>query len=82
MGKVVQTTLEDEEYRVLKETLDRRKLTLREGLKLAIAKFLKDEIKLDPRDPFFIHRSIAKSGLKDLSKEHDKYLYCEEKSQE
>jgi len=82
MGKVVQTTLEEEEFRVLKEALNRRKLTLREGLKLAITKFLKDEIKLDPRDPFFTHRSIAKSGLKDLSKEHDKYLYYEEKSQE
>lgn len=80
MGKVVQTTLEEEEYRVLKETLDRKKLTLREGVKLAIAKFLKDEIKLDPRDPFFTHKSIAKSGLKDLSKEHDKYIYHGEKS--
>jgi len=82
MGKVVQTTLEEEEYRVLKETLGRRKLTLREGLKLAIAKFLKDEIKLDPRDPFFTHKPMAKSGLKDLSREHDKHLYYGEKSEE
>ena len=75
MGKVVQTTLEEEQYRVLKETLKRKKLTLREGVKLAIARFLEYEVKLDPSDPFLIHEPTAKSGLKDLSKEHDKYLY-------
>lgn len=80
MGKVVQTTLEDEEYRVLKEALDRKKLTLREGLKLAVTEFLKREVKLDPGDPFFAHRPAGKSGLKDLSTKHDKYLYQEEKT--
>lgn len=80
MDRVVQTTLEDEEYQVLKETLDRKKLTLREGLRLAIAEFLKREVKLDPSDPFFVHRPVGKSGLKDLSTKHDKYLYEEKKT--
>jgi len=80
MGKVVQTTLEDDEYRVLKEALNRKKLSLREGLRLAVAEFLKREVKVDPRDPFFTHRPIGRSGSKDLSTKHDKYLYQKDKS--
>jgi len=75
MGKVVQTMLEEEEYRVLKETLKRKKLSLREGVRLAITRFLEHEVRLDPSDSFLTHEPTAKSGLKDLSKEHDKYLY-------
>jgi len=75
MGKVVQTELDEENYRILKEMLARRKLTLREGIKLAISKFLESEVKMDPDDPFLTHEPTGRSGLKDLSTRHDQYLY-------
>lgn len=75
MAKVVQTTLEEEEYKTLREVLRRRRLSLKEGLHLAVTKLLQEEIKLDPSDPFLSRRPVGRSGRRDLSKAHDKYLY-------
>ncbi len=77
MAKVVQTLLEEEEYRALKDALEKKGLTIREGLKLAVEKLLESEFKIDPEDPFFTQKPIGKSGLGDLSEKHDKYLYGE-----
>jgi hypothetical protein len=75
MAKVVQTTLEEEEYKTLRDVLKRKRLSLKEGLHLAVTKLLQDEIKLDPSDPFLSRKPAGRSGRKDLSKAHDKYLY-------
>ncbi len=52
MAKVVQTDLEEEEYRLFKELLEKQRLSIREGLRLAIDKMVKEEVRVDPKDPF------------------------------
>ena len=80
MAKVVQTSLEEEEYRVFKDLLERRKLSIREGLRKAVTKMLEDEVRVDPKDPFLVRRPRGKSGLGDLSRKHDEYLYGKKKT--
>jgi hypothetical protein len=75
MGKVVQTLLEEEEYRTLREVLKRKRLSLKDGLHLAVARLLQEEVKLNPSDSFLSRRPIGRSGRKDLARAHDKYLY-------
>jgi hypothetical protein len=75
MAKVVQTTLEEDEYKTLREVLNRKGLSLKEGLHLAVARLLQDEVKLDPSDSFLSRKPVGRSGRKDLSRAHDKYLY-------
>lgn len=77
MAKVVQTTLKEEEYRAFKEALQKKGLSIREGLKLAVARLIEAEFKVDADDPFFTHKPVGRSGLSDLSKRHDKYLHGE-----
>ncbi len=80
MARVVQTSLEEEEYRVFKDLLDKRKLSIREGLRKAVSKMLEEEVRVDPKDPFLVRRPRGKSGLGDLSRKHDEYLYGKKKS--
>jgi len=75
MAKNVQTTLEDEEYQVFRELMEKKKLSLREGLRMAVARVLDEEVKVDPNDPFLTRKPRGKTGLKDLSTKHDEYLY-------
>jgi hypothetical protein len=75
MTKVVQTTLEEEEYKTLREVLKRKRLSLKEGLRLAVTRLLQDEVKLDRSDPFLSRKPVGRSGRKNLSRAHDKYLY-------
>jgi hypothetical protein len=75
MAKVIQTTLEEDEYRTLREVLGRKGLSLKEGVRLAVSNLLRDEMKLDPSDPFLSRKPVGRSGRKNLSKAHDKYLY-------
>jgi len=75
MAKVVQTDLEEEEYRLFKELLEKQRLSIREGLRLAIDKMVKEEVRVDPKDPFLSRKPVGKSGLGDLSTMHDAYLY-------
>jgi len=77
MAKVVQTTLKEEEYRAFKEALQKKGLSIREGLKLAVERLIEAEFKVVADDPFFTHKPVGRSGLGDLSKKHDKYLYGE-----
>lgn len=77
MAKVVQTVLEEEKYRALKELFEKRGLTIREGLKLAVEKLLESEFQVDPEDPFFTQKPLGRSGLGNLSRKHDKYIYGE-----
>jgi hypothetical protein len=77
MTKVVQTTLDDEEYRTLRELLRGKGLSLKEGVHMAVTRLLLEETKLDPSDPFLSRKPTGRSGRKDLSRAHDKYLYGE-----
>ncbi len=75
MTKVVQTTLDEEEYRTLKEILGKKGLSLKEGLRIAVSQLLKEETKIDAKDPFLVRKPTGRSGRGDLSKAHDRYLY-------
>lgn len=75
MAKNVQTSLEEEEYRVFKDLLEKRGMSLREGLRRAVARMLEEEVRIDPKDPFLARKPMGKSGAKDLSAKHDSYLY-------
>lgn len=75
MAKVVQTSLEEDEYKTLREVLKRKHLSLKEGLRLAVARLLQEEVKLNPSDSFLSRKPIGRSGRKDLSRAHDRYLY-------
>jgi len=77
MTKVVQTRLDDEEYRMLREVLRGKGLSLKEGVHMAVTRLLLEETKLDPSDPFLSRIPTGRSGRKDLSRAHDKYLYGE-----
>ncbi len=77
MTKVVQTILDEEEYRTLKEVLRKRRLSLKEGLRIAVSQLLQEETKVDRRDSFLERKPTGRSGRGDLSKAHDKYLYGE-----
>jgi len=79
MTKVVQTTLEEEEYKAFKEALKKKNLTIRQGLKLAVSNLLQNEFKIDADDPFFTHNPVGRSNLHNLSTKHDRYLYKEER---
>ena len=75
MTKVVQTTLKEEEYMNLREVLRKRVLSLKEGLHLAVEKMLQEEMRLSSSDAFLTRRPLGRSGRRDLSTAHDKYLY-------
>jgi len=80
MAKVVQTSLEEEEYRVFRDLLEKRKLSIREGLRKAVTRMLEEEVRVDPKDPFLVRRPRGRSGLGDLSRKHDEYLYGKKNS--
>jgi hypothetical protein len=75
MARVVQTSLEEEEYRVFRDLLEKRKLSIREGLRRAVGKMLEEEVRINPQDPFLIRKPMGASGLRNLSEKHDEYLY-------
>ena len=75
MVKVVQTTLEEQEYKSFREVLRREHLSLKDGLRLAVTKLLQDETKIDVSDPFLSRVPTGRSRHRDLSRAHDKYLY-------
>lgn len=75
MTRVVQTTLEDREYRALRDALRRKGETLRGGLRKAILRFIEEETAVDPSDPIFEMPGKGGSGKGDLAERHDAYLY-------
>ncbi len=79
MAKVVQTKLNEEEYKTLRAILSKKGLSLKEGLHIAVTRFLLEETKIDANDPFLSRTPAGKSGRHDLSNAHDKYLYAEVK---
>ena len=50
-------------------------MSLKEGLRLAVAILLQEEFKPDASDAFLSRKPVGRSGRKNLSKAHDKYLY-------
>jgi hypothetical protein len=78
LTRVVQTTLEDPEYKALRDALRRRGETLRGGLRRAILRFIEEETVIDPEDPIFDMPGKGGSGKGDLAQRHDAYVYEKE----
>src|SRR5438093_13407855 len=74
MAKVVQTDLEEDEYMLFTELLHKQRLSIREGLRLAVNRMVKEGVKLDSKDPLLNRKLTGRSGLGNRSKRHDEYL--------
>ena len=70
--------MEEEQYRTLREVLRKKGLSVKEGLQLAVTRMLQEEMKLDASDPFLSRKPVGRSVRKDLSINHDRYLYGKE----
>src|SRR2546422_11210917 len=75
MAKVVQTDLEEDEYMLFTELLHKQRLSIREGLRLAVNRMVKEGVRVATKDSFLNRKPTGRRGLGDLSKRHDGYLY-------
>src|SRR5437867_2168113 len=74
--RIVQTVLTEREHALLEAYVRARGTTIREALRDAIRKLIRRD-PVDPADPVFkmFPLTRAKGNLKNLSEEHDRYLY-------
>jgi hypothetical protein len=73
--KVVQAELDEEEYGLLKEFMDSRGITIKEGLKELLLSVIKER-RTKGDDPFFyIGTERCESGEEEVSEKHDRYIY-------
>ena len=75
--KVVQTDLDDDEYRLLKKATEKRGITLKTGLREAVRQWVGTQIPL-AEDPLFRLKPV-KTGVKTDSSNIDGALYREER---
>jgi len=71
--KVVQTELEMKEYEALRRVVERRGLTIKQGLREAIQQWIATQISLE-EDPLFKVKPV-KTGVKTDSSNLDRALY-------
>ncbi len=76
MGKEKSLTIVIEEsiYKQLEEVVEKRGFKLEDEVTEAIKSYI-DRMRSYRNDPFFQIGKAGKSGLKDLAKAHDEYLY-------
>ena len=72
-GKVVQTELEMKEYEALRRVVEKRGLTIKQGLREAIQQWIATQIPLE-EDPLFKVKPV-KTGVKTDSSNLDRALY-------
>lgn len=70
--KVVQTDLDDNEYRLLKETVEKRGLTIKSGLRDAIRQWVRTQIPV-AEDPIFKLKPVS-TGVRTDSSKLDKHI--------
>ena len=71
--KIVQTELEMKEYEALRKVVERRGLTIKQGLREAIQQWIATQIPLE-EDPLFKVKPV-KTGVKTDSSNLDRALY-------
>lgn len=76
--KVVQTTLNEAEYQLLKKIAEERKITIKELVREAI-RLLIEEDRINPQDPIFTEPPliVEKGRSEKTSEKHNKVLYGE-----
>jgi len=75
--KVVQTELEDKEYRLLKEAVDKQGLSLKRGVREAVLQWVSTQIPIS-EDPLFSVKPV-KTGVETDSSKLDERLYREKR---
>ena len=73
--KVVQTDLDDDEYRLLREVVEKRGITLKSGLREAVRQWVSTQIPVS-EDPLFRVEPV-KTGVKTDASNLDRHLYRE-----
>jgi len=74
LAKVVQTELEEEEYKRFKTAIKHKGISVKEAVKAAIASWTSSSLPLETEDPFF-KLEPADFGDPALSKKVDEILY-------
>lgn len=72
-GKVVQTELVKQEYEIFQKVVEKRGLTIKQGLREAIQQWVSTQIAVE-EDPLFKVKPV-KTGVKTNSSKLDKLLY-------
>lgn len=75
--KVVQTELEDKEYRLLKEAVDKQGLSLKKGVREAVLQWVSTQIPVS-EDPLFSVKPV-RTGVETDSSKLDERLYGEKR---
>jgi len=75
--KVVQTELEDKEYRLLKQAVDKQGLSLKRGVREAVLQWVSTQIPIS-EDPLFSVKPV-KTGVETDSSKLDERLYREKR---
>jgi len=75
-GKVVQTELEMKEYEALRRVVEKRGLTIKQGLREAVQQWIATQIPLE-EDPLFKVKPV-KTGVETDSSNLDRALYRED----
>lgn len=75
--KVVQTELEDKEYRLLKEAVDKQGLSLKRGVREAVLQWVSTQIPVS-EDPLFSVKPV-RTGVETDSSKLDERLYREKR---
>ncbi|MBA7618135.1 hypothetical protein ES703_25456 [subsurface metagenome] len=75
--KVVQTELEDKEYRLLKEAVDKQGLSLKRGVREAVLQWVSTQIPVS-EDPLFSVKPV-RTGVETDSSKLDERLYKEKR---
>ena len=76
-GKVVQTELKEKEYEALRRVVEKRRLTIKQGLREAIQQWIAAQTSLE-EDLLFKVKPV-KTGVKTDSSNLDRALYGETK---
>lgn len=72
-GKVVQTELVTQEYEVFQKAVEKRRLTIKQGLREAVQQWVSTQIAV-AEDPIFNVKPV-KTGVKTDSSKLDQLLY-------
>jgi hypothetical protein len=76
MTRRTQIYLRDDQYNILNRQASKKKVSIAELIRQAIDRFLPElAVKTKEEDSLNKIIGLGKSGLKDVSEKHDKYLY-------
>ncbi len=73
--KIVQTVLEEAEYKEFRKASAKAKKSLREAAREAIQRWTEETAGISPDDPIFAIKPVS-YGTSRASERHEKILYC------